>query len=291
MPDTSELSPAARSLGLPGLLRVRAERVGDRTRIVDLEGHPPLQAMAAHELDPDVPDLATLTLVSPTGGILQGDRLDLSIDVGPGARLAVGTQSAVRVYRTPSTEATARTTLLVAPDGWLEHLPDPWLPYAGSRMRATTRCVVDVDGVLLVSESVMAGRLARGERFGLDRFESLLLVERPDGTLVARDCLRIDHDEPPMAVGRFGDAFVAGTLLVVASGVDAELLRRAVDPVWANGPGSGVQVGISGLADGAGAWLRVLGPDAGSVMRIIGVARAAVRETLLGVATRPDRRP
>jgi urease accessory protein len=179
----------------------------------------------------------------------------------------------------------------VAPGGWLEHLPDPWLPYAGSRMRADTRCVVDPDGILMVSESVMAGRLARGERFGLDRFESILRIERPDGSLVARDCLRIDHDEPPMAVGRFGDALVAGTLVVVAAGMDAESLRRAVDPVWGDGPAGGVQVGVSGLADAAGAWLRVLGPDAGSVMRIIGVARAAVRETLLGVAPRPDRRP
>ncbi len=277
--------------GLPGSLRVRAERVADRTRIMELEGHPPLQAMAAHDLDPEVPDLATLTLVSPTGGILQGDRLDLAIDVGPGARLSVGTQSAVRVYRTPSVEATARTLLQVAPRGWLEHLPDPWLPYAGSRLSAVTRCVVDADAVLLVSESVMAGRLARGERFGLDRFESLLLIERPDGECIARDVLRIDHTEPPMAIGRFGDAFVAGTLMVVAAGVDAELLRRAVDPAWGDGPGTQVHVGVSSLAGSAGAWLRVLGPDARSVMRIIGLARAAVRESLLGVAPSPDRRP
>jgi len=113
--STSKLAPAiateAAPRGLHGQLRVRAERLGDRTRLVEVDPRPPLQVMAAHEVEPRVPDLASLTVVSPSGGILQGDRLEVDIDVGMRARLAVGTQSSVRVYRAPEVGACSRTTL------------------------------------------------------------------------------------------------------------------------------------------------------------------------------------
>ncbi len=214
--------------GAHGLLRLRAEVVAGVTRLTVVEQRPPLAVMRAHHLDAAVPDLASVTVISPAGGILQGDRLEQVLEVGNGARLSVGTQSAVRVYRAPAAAATSDTRLIVGAGGYLEYLPDPWIPYAGSQLDARTTCIVDPDGVLVVSESVMAGRVARGERFAMERFESLVSIERPDGTLVARDCLRVSRGEPPTEVGRFGDALVCATLIVVGQALACEVLRDAV---------------------------------------------------------------
>jgi urease accessory protein len=288
-PPTAEGAPGrpAGPRGLHGRLSIEAERIGSRTRLVAVEAQPPLQVMAAHDVDPRVADLASLTVMSPSGGVLQGDRLAMDVRVGPAARLAVGTQSSVRVYRTPSEGAVSRTTLICASGAYLEYLPDPWVPFAGSRLDAETRCVVDASATLLVCEAVVAGRLARGERFALDRFESRLTVERPGGEPFIRDTLRIDPAEVPDAVGRFGDALAVATLFAIGPCMGPELLGDEAYGVTV--PGG--HVGASALPDAAGAWLRVLGPDARSVMAPVLAARAAVRSAVLGHAPPADRRP
>ncbi len=278
-------------MGAHGALRIRAERLAGRTRLVEEEHRPPLQVMRAMYLDGAAPDLASITISSAAGGVLQGDRLVTQIAVGPGARLRVGTQSATRVYRAPVAEASVTTTLSVAASGYLEFLPDPWIPFAGSRVAASTRCVADPDGTLVLSETVTAGRLARGEVFAMGRFESLLEVERPDGELVARDCVRLDGDGEPRHIGRFGGALALATLIVVHRGLGPGLLRDALEHPTSGGVVAGVVVGASELPGGAGAWLRVLGPDARSVEGVIGAAVAAVRMATVGSALSVDRRP
>jgi urease accessory protein len=288
-PPTTEGAPG-RSVGprgLHGRLAIHAERIGSRTRLVTVDTQPPLQVMAAHDVDPRVADLTSVTVMSPSGGVLQGDRLEMDVRVGPAARLAVGTQSSVRVYRTPSEGAVSGTTLTCAAGAYLEYLPDPWVPFAGSRLDAETRCVVDASATLLVCEAVVAGRLARGERFALDRFESGLTVERPGGAPFIRDTLRIDPDELPVAVGRFGDALAIATLFAIGPELGPELMRDAANSVVV----PGARAGASALPDASGAWLRVLGPDARSVMAVVLAARAAVRSAVLGHAPPADRRP
>jgi urease accessory protein len=110
-----------------------------------------------------------------------------------------------------------------------------------------------------------------------------MTLERPDDGPFARDTLRIDPSEASSAIGRFGDAAAVATLLVVAPGIGPELIRDAI--------GDGTRWGASALPDGAGVWLRVLGPDARSVMSVVMAARAAVRTALLGSPPVADRRP
>ena len=67
--------------GAHGLLRLRAEVVAGVTRLTVVEQRPPLAVMRAHHLDAAVPDLASVTVISPAGGILQGDRLEQVLEV------------------------------------------------------------------------------------------------------------------------------------------------------------------------------------------------------------------
>ena len=85
--------------------------------------------------------MAFVIVSSPGGGVLQGDRLDLSVTVEADARLHVDTSSATRLYRMPRGEAVSEVRLHVGPGACLELVPDPYLPYAGSRFRQHTRVV------------------------------------------------------------------------------------------------------------------------------------------------------
>lgn len=63
--------------------------------------------------------------------MLQGDRLDVSITVGPGASAHVTTQSATKIHRMDATSAAATGSqrLALADNAYLELLPGPVIPH------------------------------------------------------------------------------------------------------------------------------------------------------------------
>ena len=264
---------SAAGLGMRGGVRLRAELVAGRTRITELSCHPPLQILRAHHVDPERPDLASVILASPSGGVLQGDELTIDVRVGRGARLRVLTQSATRVYRTPVSEARVAVNLEVDPGGYLEYLPDPIIPYAGSRYRSRATFVVAETGTLIAWEIVAPGRVARDEILAFDRFESSVEIVRPEGTLLATDAVVLDGREEIRMVGALGAYIAFGTLYLVRSRADPAVLRGAVEDEAA----LPISVGASSLPFGAGAWLRVLGDRQSAVSALLTTAyRAAV---------------
>ncbi len=226
----SRAGPGARSstarLGMRGGVHLRAELVAGRTRITELTCHPPLQVLRAHHVDPDRPDRASVILASPAGGILQGDELTIDIRVGPGAHLRVGTQSATRIYRAPAREARQVIRLEVDGDGSLQYLPDPLIPYAGSRFCSDSTFIVSDDGRLTAWEIVAPGRAARGEIHAFERFESVVEIARPDGTLLATDAVVLDPRAPIADIGALGGHRALGTLYVVGSGAQPRTAAR-----------------------------------------------------------------
>ena len=276
-PAVGRIGPAIPQ-GMQGGVRLRAERIAGRTRITDLACRPPLQILRAHHVDPGRPDLASVILASPSGGILQGDQLTIDIRVGSGARLRVGTQSATRLYRAPAGEARQVVRLEVEAGGYLEYLPDPFIPYAGSRFTSRTTAIVTSDAALIIGEAVAPGRAARGEILAFERFESTVEITRPDGTLLATDAVILDRREPMRAVGALGRYVAVGTLLVIVSGFSPSILRDA-----GNDRGRpAVGVGASTLPNDAGAWLRVLSDRLGEAVGVLEAAHIAARQALVG---------
>jgi urease accessory protein len=275
-PTAGRAEPAIKP-GMQGGIWLRAERIAGRTRITDLVCRPPLQILRAHHLDPGRPDVASVILASPAGGILQGDDLTVDIRVGPGARLRVGTQSATRIYRAPTGEARQVVRLEVEAGGYLEYVPDPFIPYAGSRFTSRTTAIVSADAALIIEEVVAPGRAARGEILAFERFESAVEIARPNGMLLATDAVVLDRQEPMRMVGALGRYLVIGTLLVIRSGFSPSILRDAsVDR-----GGLPVSIGASTLPNDAGAWVRVLSERLGEAVGVLEVAHAAARQALL----------
>jgi urease accessory protein len=272
--------------GADGLVRMVVARIGGRTRIVDLECRAPLQVLRAHRLDPALEDMAFVMVASPAGGVLQGDRLRIDIEVREGARLHLDTQSATRLYRMPDLPARLECRFHLAPGGYLEYVPDPFVPFAGSNVAIRTEAVVDPEAALILGEVVAPGRAARGEVHAMTRFESALEMSRPDGGLAFSDATVLEPGERLADPGMLGGYSALGSLHVMSSGFDPEVLRAAVDgPVT-----SAACAGASTLPGEAGAWLRVLADDTATARRVVGAAFAAARTTILGVPPPNPRR-
>ena len=275
-PPAGLVGPAIQP-GMKGGIQLRAERIAGRTRITDLACRPPLQVLRAHHVDPGRPDLASVILASPAGGILQGDQLTIDIRVGPGARLSVGTQSATRIYRAPAGEARQVVRLEVEGGGYLEYLPDPFIPYAGSRFTCGTTAIVAAEAALIIGEVIAPGRAARGEILAFERFESTVEMARPDGTLLATDAVILDRGERLPVVGALGRHLAVGTLLVICSGFSPSILRDAGNQE----AGPPVSVGASTLPNDAGAWVRVLSDKLCEAVGVLEAAHAAAKQALL----------
>lgn len=265
-----------------GGLLLAAQRVGGHTRLTALTCRPPLQVLRAHHLDPALPEMAFVTVLSPSGGVLQGDRLSLAVDAGPRTQLHLDTPSATRLYRMPAGGARQQTRISVGEGAFVELLPEPYLPYAGSRFDHEGTFEVAESGTLIVGEVVAPGRQARGEELDYARFASRLEVRRPDGALVCRDVCRLEPEGGLRRPGLLTGHVAVGTLLVVARNLTPDVLAGATGgPGWA---------GCSELPEASGAWLRVLAPDSATAASLVAAGWRAARVALTGAAPPPVRR-
>jgi urease accessory protein len=269
-----------------GRLAAVASCAGGRTVLRSLHSEGTLKAMRVHYLDPAMPAMAFLTIASPGGGVLQGDRLKIDISIEEGAQLHAGTTSATRIYSMPDGAAEATTCFSVARGAYAEYLPDPFMPYAGSRFTGRSRHVVAGGGALLLAEVVGPGRQARGESLVYDFFTSETEVRRPDGELLFRDTARLCPEDDLASPGVLGASSAMGTLYAISDGLDASVF----DSTMARCNELGLLAGCSELPNRAGSWFRVLASDAPSAHNAVRAAWGAARTEILGFAPPASRR-
>ncbi|MBV2156433.1 urease accessory protein UreD [Kitasatospora sp. SUK 42] len=275
--------------GKVGLLELAFERIGERTELTGHYQKSPLQIMRPLYFDPARPDLAVTLLMSTGGGILQADRLRTDIRCGADTAVHLTTQAATKVYRMEHDYATQLLNLEAGPGAYVEYLPEPVIPFVDSRFYQRTVLTVDPGATVLVGETVLAGRLARGERNAYQVFASDLEVRRPGGELVALDTVRLE----PSATGGgvtgpavLGGHDVMSSLYVLSPLAPAARIADTLHEALAD---RGLLYGVSVLPQDSGAWLRLLDSDTRACAAALRAAWDAVRYLLIG-APAPDLR-
>lgn len=287
-PDTPT-GPAAVAPGKAGVLRLRFERRAGRTELVGRYQQPPLAVMRPLRVDPARPDLAAVYLMATGGGVVQGDRLSVHADCGPDTAVLLTTQAATRLHRCepdgPVPFATQDVTLSAGAGSLLEYQPDPLIPFAGAEFHQRTRLVVHPTATVLAADTVLAGRLARGERHAYRALSLDLECAGPEGTPFAVDTLRLAPDASNPAV--FAGRTVMCTVLAVTDRAPAADLADLLHAALAGRPG--ILAGVSTLPDDRGAWARLLSDDPPAVAAARHAAWDAVRRRTVG-APAPDLR-
>ena len=289
-------------VSLAGLADLTLARRRGRTCLVRNQTRPPLVVQRALYLDEALPDMAFVYLCNPTAGLLQGDNLRVQVHISPDAKCHLTTQAATKVYAMPLGSARQETCLDVSEGAWLEYLPDPVIPFSGSRFSQETSITISPKATLIYGEIVTQGRTARGESLVYTRLDSHLSIRTPDGlpiyhqsfSLVPRsrspigrgilDIAGLTGSNGPFGLG----ATVMGTLLVVAEGVDPDLFR-----VWLLGllaEWGKVAVGVSLLPGGGGIGIKVLAQEVQLAKAVLHRAWAEVRREVLGVDVPPLRK-
>lgn len=271
--------------GKVGLLELGFEQVGGRTELVRHYQKSPLQIMRPLYFDPHRPDLAITFLMSTGGGIIQADRLRTDLSFGAGTSAHVTTQAATKVYRMEHDYAIAQTFIDAGPHAYVEYVPDPVIPYVDSRFYQRTVITADPTATVLASETVVSGRLARGERNAYEVFASDFELRRPDGDLVALDTVRLEPGGGFGGAGVDGPAVLAGRSVMACFFAVSPLApaRELADLLHETLAGRELAYGVSVLPQDCGAWVRVLGDGTEAVTQALTAAWDAMRRRLIGV--------
>ena len=137
---------------------------------------------------------AEAVLVNTAGGLTGGDRVEVTAEAAPGARLTLSTQAAERGYRASAeTPAFATVRLSAGAGARLHWLPQETILYDGARLRRRIEADLAPDATFLAVEAVIFGRTAMGERFRSGLFADDWRIRR-GGRLVWADAMRLGPD-------------------------------------------------------------------------------------------------
>jgi urease accessory protein len=276
--------------GKHGVLELEFARYGDRSVLAHLHRQAPLLAQQALYWDEHVPAMPCVFMITTSGCVLQGDRMDVSISVGPGAMAHVTTQAAMKIHQMESSFAEQSVQLHLADHAYLELLPAPVIPHRHSRFTSSTTASVAATATVLIAELVAPGRKHHGgEVFEYDLYSSALTITRPDGSILCTEKLvsepRRHQVRQAGVMGQF-DVFANVTLAAPTPVADAVLERvQAVIDVSA-----GCMAGASRLPNDAGLAYKVLGKETEPVKAKVREFWQLVRHEALG-ARIPDPRP
>lgn len=227
-------------------------------RVLELFSSPPVRAKVV-----DGAASPELVLVGSAAGLLEGDRVKISIHLERGAHLVVRTTAATLAYPCPQGGHTTTDVAITLDAGCrLAWLPGPLVAFAGCRHRSHARVSLAPGARALWAELLTCGRA--GETVGSVgiRLDATLC-----GAPLVRDALRVGPEAP----GWDGPSCLGGARHVASLHL---LGRRA--PAELQGPQR---------MDGAGpsTLFRAIAPDAATLERTVAPARVA----LLGALDRP----
>ncbi|KAJ4306259.1 cohesin complex subunit [Collariella sp. IMI 366227] len=169
---------------------------------------------------------ALVFLLSYGGGLVGGDKVDLSIDIKAGARLSLATQGHTKIFKSPAPDVVTRQTMRVnlAADAALCLLPDPVQPFEGSNYEQIQTFKMARNASLCLLDWVTQGRSARGENWsfvkwvGRNEVWSVANGTAASGRLLVRDAVILDskrsHAQLPSLRDSMHGLGIMGTLVL-----------------------------------------------------------------------------
>ncbi len=221
-----------------GRVRIGFDVRHGRTRLADLymDGSAKALLPRAHGTEPQA------VIINTAGGLTGGDAFEYAVDLGPGARATVATQTAERAYRAASGAARIKTRLQLAPGACLHWLPQETILFEGSALARQVDVDVAPGASLLMVEPLVLGRAAMGETLDQISFSDHWCV-RQSGALVHAEAARMEAPIRDLRTpAALGSARALATVLYVAPDAEDQLAAVRAFP------------GFEGVRHAASAW-------------------------------------
>jgi urease accessory protein len=225
--------------------------------------------------------MAYVYIMTPSGGILQGDRYRIDLAASKGAQAHITTQGATRIYKMERNFATQIVNIRVEDGCYLEYIPDQIIPFRDSRFYQTVNCQVHDNGALVYSEILTPGRVASDEAFQYDILYLSCQATNQTGKLKFIDSYILEPKKTDLRkIGILSEYPVVGSLYALAnsefSGKLVEELSRCQKKF------QNLEAGVTTLPHDSGVVMRILGKTAEEVKALISEGVNVIRKTLVG---------
>lgn len=223
---------------------------------------------------PDPGQPLEAVLVNVAGGLAGGDSLEARVTLREGSRALVTTPAAEKIYRSLGEDSRIATQIEVGTGAVLEYLPQEAILFEGARLYRSMDAHVSPGGTLLAAESVVLGRIARGEAWRSGSLRDSWRL-RQGGRLIWADALALDAAQRDAPFGLNGADSLGMVLLLAEDAARHRELAREL----AQGAASLVRPGLL--------LLRFLGSAGG----VRGAMATAIREMRAAALGRPKSLP
>ena len=256
--------------GKLGAIVLRMEYEPHRQRTVAKEQYSkvPLFTQRVLYLEESLPSMAYLYIISPSGGILQGDRYRMDITLANNAFLHLTTQGATRIYRMDKNYATQLVHINVGEGCYFEYIPDQIIPYRNSRFYQNVLLNVHDNSTLIYSEMLVPGRVGSGESFEYDICYLKTNAKNQNGNLRLIDTAILEPKKRNLKNFGVLEGFdVFGTVYLLSNTIYVKELNDLINTMIESAPR--VHGGATILPNSSGVMIRLLGSFASDVRNAI----------------------
>ena len=267
--------------GKLGALKLKLEESKStrKTTVKEQYSRVPLFAQRALYLEEALPNMAYLYVISPSGGILQGDRYRMDLTLRENACAHITTQGATRIYRMEKNYATQIVNIDVGDGCYFEYIPDQMIPYRDSRFYQETNLVVHDNATLLYSEIITPGRVASGEHFDYDICYLKAIARNHNNELNFTDVAMLEPKKRNITVfGVLANHEVVGNMYIITK-KNLQDINDNVNSSFQSTPR--VFAGATILPNNSGIGIRLLGRTASDVRSAIYDLIRVVRKIIL----------
>lgn len=183
--------------GRHGELKLAFAQRNNRTVMTENFFRVPLQVMKPRY---DESGCACVYLLSPTGGVVQGDDYQIDVTLAPDSHATLTTQAATKVYAMPRQAATQAMRVRVGKNAIFEYLPDSTILFQDADFSQDISLFLEHGAKVALQEIVMPGRLARDETLAFTEYQSCIEMSDSNGLLLYDTC-RIQPKCQPYLAG------------------------------------------------------------------------------------------
>jgi urease accessory protein len=262
-----------------GVAEIGFGRRAGVTRLIHLYQRDPLRVLFPA---PAAGDPALAVLLTTSGGLVAGDRLDIGVRLAKGATAHVTASAAEKVYRSLGPTTQIRQSLSVAAGAALEFLPLETILFDGARLRRETTIDLVAGAGFLGGDILVFGRRAAGERFTRGFLREVWEVRR-EGRLVWGDAVHIEDDiagiidDPACLDG----AAAFATLILAPPGRDPRVFLDSARKIQSVDVTAGLRSAVTAVAGLVVA--RWLASDAAALRRAYADLACHFRQAAIGL--------
>ncbi|MDQ5863632.1 MAG: urease accessory protein UreD [Thermoproteota archaeon] len=262
------------------VLRLEQDKSNGKTSVKEQYSRVPLYTQRALYLEEALSNMAYMYIISPSGGILQGDRYRMDITLRNHAFAHITTQGATRIYRMEKNYATQIINIDVGEDCYFEYIPDQVIPYRDSRFYQEANLTVHDSATLLYSEIITPGRVASGEHFDYDICYMKATAKDHNGRLKFTDVAMLEPKKRDMNVfGVLSNHDVVANMYIITKNKKLQEINMGVNAALKAVPK--VYAGASILPSNCGVGIRMLGNTASELRNVIYEIIRVVRKIVL----------